>query len=332
MCTYLHTRGRRYYFRRSVPCELAPFILTSTGKPRLEWLVSLGTSDRATAKRLIPEQTIRTEAELTDARAKLGSAPRVEPVRVRSMRAPSEGELEAMAFLDQHARKKEWAYDRREEARQQLTEQLAGSTASMPQMVQAARDLIRRADHAAMLADERRVIAEFNLAEAKALPPAQPVPPPSPAGKTDAAIMSLFDGYILSGAFYIEQSIDLAVRNYFLDGSSPAYAAKRKLFDDGLLAQLNFDRRIALAGMIATERGLDAAELKASLGSFKTIMNAVAHNPCWFQASIVDDGKVIALDPFMLVGKQPVHLTKAKIDDWNELTERLIGQTKALAL
>lgn len=101
MCTYLHTRGRRYYFRRSVPCELAPFILTSTGKPRLEWLISLGTSDRVTAKRLIPAHTIRTEAELTDARAQLASAAHVTPApKVRGARVMSEGEL-GSGLIDQ---------------------------------------------------------------------------------------------------------------------------------------------------------------------------------------------------------------------------------------
>ena len=101
MCTYLHTRGRRYYFRRSVPVELAPFILTSTGKPRLEWLISLGTSDRASAKRLIPEHTMRTEAELTNARIQLANPASATPaLKVRRVRAMSEGELEAMTFLD----------------------------------------------------------------------------------------------------------------------------------------------------------------------------------------------------------------------------------------
>lgn len=197
MCTYLHTRGRRYYFRRSVPVELAPFILTSTGKPRLEWLISLSTSDRATAKRLIPEDTIRTEAELTNARARLATASHAPPApKIRRMRSPSEGKLEAIAFLDQHTREQDWAYERREEAREQLQQQLKGSTASMPQMVQAARDLIRRANYAATLADERRIVAEYNLAEAKALPPAPPAPAPPSAGKADAAIMGLFEGYI----------------------------------------------------------------------------------------------------------------------------------------
>lgn len=186
MCTYLHTRGRRYHFRRAVPVELAPFILLPSGKPRLEWFISLRTSDRATAKRLIPEHTIRTEAELTAARSRRAKANEAAPApTVRRMRAPSEGELEAMAFLEQHARDQEWAYERREEARQQLQEQLRGSTASMPQMVQAARDLIRRADQAAVLANERRIIAEYNLSQAKALPPAQPASTPSQASRAD---------------------------------------------------------------------------------------------------------------------------------------------------
>lgn len=101
-----------------------------------------------------------------------------------------------MAFLDEHAREREWAYNRREGARQQLQEQLRGSTASMSETVQAARDLIRHAEYATTLANERRMVAEVQASEARTLVAAQPVSAPSPTSNADAAIMGLFDGYI----------------------------------------------------------------------------------------------------------------------------------------
>jgi hypothetical protein len=37
MCTYLDQVGSTYYFRRIVPAELRPYLLTATGKPRAEF-------------------------------------------------------------------------------------------------------------------------------------------------------------------------------------------------------------------------------------------------------------------------------------------------------
>jgi len=108
----------------------------------------------------------------------------------------SEGELEAMAFFEQQASAEDWAYEQREEMRQRLKEQLRGSTASMPQMVQAARDLIRQANYATTIANERRIRAEAHLGEARVEAAAQPVVVSAPANRTDAALMGLFDGYI----------------------------------------------------------------------------------------------------------------------------------------
>lgn len=176
MCTYLHTRGRRYYFRRAVPVELAPFILTASGQPRLEWMVSLGTSDRATAKRLIPEHTIRTEAMLTEARAKAALAPASTPtnaLRRRSRFAPNRDgptpqEQEVMALFDRKAEQQEWRYEDRRHARNLLEQRFRGTTASLSPMEAAARDLVRDAKYEAMVATERDNIARSELTELKA--------------------------------------------------------------------------------------------------------------------------------------------------------------------
>ena len=71
MCTYLDQVGSTYYFRRVVPVELRPFIRTATGRPRSEWKISLGTKDRAEAKRLIPDHAKATEALLDAAKIAL---------------------------------------------------------------------------------------------------------------------------------------------------------------------------------------------------------------------------------------------------------------------
>ncbi|MBD8680002.1 site-specific integrase [Sphingomonas sp. CFBP 13720] len=70
MCTYLDTVGSTYYFRRVVPLELRPYILTRTGNPRTEWKISLGTKDRAEAKRLLPGITEGTNVEIDAAMAR----------------------------------------------------------------------------------------------------------------------------------------------------------------------------------------------------------------------------------------------------------------------
>ena len=79
MCTYLDQVGTTYYFRRPVPQELRPFILTTTGKPRTDWKETLRTKDREVAKRRIPDLVKRTNAEIDAARAKLAEQATAQP-------------------------------------------------------------------------------------------------------------------------------------------------------------------------------------------------------------------------------------------------------------
>lgn len=62
MCTYLAKRGSVYYFRRVIPVELR----SAFGGKR-EFMETLGTKDRAEAKRLIPARTSASERELEKA-------------------------------------------------------------------------------------------------------------------------------------------------------------------------------------------------------------------------------------------------------------------------
>ena len=78
MCTYLDQVGSTYYFRRVVPGELRPYLLTATGKPRAEFKLSLGTKDRESAKRRLPEFVQMTDRLFDEARTKLAAEAQVD--------------------------------------------------------------------------------------------------------------------------------------------------------------------------------------------------------------------------------------------------------------
>ncbi|MFW2831143.1 DUF6538 domain-containing protein [Sphingomonas sp. ID0503] len=95
MCTYLAKRGATYYFRRAISAELRPAFNGAA-----EFMRSLKTKDRETAKALLPGHTIETNQLLRDARARLAhaaperAAQRVDPVRAAAERAEFEAMLE----------------------------------------------------------------------------------------------------------------------------------------------------------------------------------------------------------------------------------------------
>jgi hypothetical protein len=77
MCTYLARRGSVYYFRRTIPASLRSAI------GRAEFVVSLRTKDRNTAKRLIPTHLIDAEKLLAEAALAAGvDIGNGEPVRL----------------------------------------------------------------------------------------------------------------------------------------------------------------------------------------------------------------------------------------------------------
>ena len=77
MCTYLHKAPNGvYYFRMGIPVELRPRF---DGKREIKF--SLGTKDRDTAKRLIPDHTKAAQRQIEQARASTGSAPKPAPAR-----------------------------------------------------------------------------------------------------------------------------------------------------------------------------------------------------------------------------------------------------------
>jgi hypothetical protein len=68
---YLDQVGTTHYFRRVVPIELRPYLLTATGKPRAEFKISLRTKDLETAKREVHAHLVATDEAFEAARQQI---------------------------------------------------------------------------------------------------------------------------------------------------------------------------------------------------------------------------------------------------------------------
>ena len=87
MCTHLTRRQATYYFRRVIPAELQQ----NFGGKR-EWVYSLGTKDRAAAKRQAQDETVRTNRLIDEALGKPAPAPaEPAPMRGPAVSAPKTG-------------------------------------------------------------------------------------------------------------------------------------------------------------------------------------------------------------------------------------------------
>jgi integrase len=71
MPTHLAKVGSTYRYRRGVPEELRPYFLTATGKPRTEFMESLGTKDRRTAEERMRLRDVEVDQLFREARTKL---------------------------------------------------------------------------------------------------------------------------------------------------------------------------------------------------------------------------------------------------------------------
>lgn len=142
MCTHLAKVGATYYFRMAVPAELRPFLLTKSGKPRTEFMESLGTKDRDTAKRLLPDRVKLAHAELDAARIRLareqaqGSAAEPASDLIDANLAEARAAHEARLAAQQKRRAE------REPYRQELRALMQFSTAEMRPRDAAIRDLL----------------------------------------------------------------------------------------------------------------------------------------------------------------------------------------------
>jgi integrase len=137
MCTHLNRTGAKYYFRRPVPKDLRGFFLTATGKPRAEWKISLGVTDRAQAKELLRPYQEETDELIREAREQMNRASSLEPLEA-GQREREEREALAVVEADKRAR-----YANRERVRVLLRQRMQLSTAELTTEEAAARDLIR---------------------------------------------------------------------------------------------------------------------------------------------------------------------------------------------
>ena len=147
MCNYLDKVGATYYFRRVVPGDVRPLILTASGAARTEWKYSLRTKDRDTAKRLIPAHTVATNGEIDAARSIPAQVaqPVPEPVspRAEAMAAAVwENALESAEIASREMAAKDHRRDDVASVIAFLEGRLRGSTAEMPRGLRAFRYIL----------------------------------------------------------------------------------------------------------------------------------------------------------------------------------------------
>ncbi|MCL6729953.1 site-specific integrase [Sphingomonas hankyongi] len=176
MCTYLDQVGSTYYFRRVVPSELRPYLLTKTGKPRTEFKISLGTKDRADAKRLLPDYVRMTDRLFDEARANLAADAPTEAAPAAPVDGGWLGEFaqeQAEFAARQDAERERRRADRRH-YRDEWRERLKYSTARMPQRYAAMKDLIREQEERAAAAEARLAAMQAVAASSPNSTPAEP--------------------------------------------------------------------------------------------------------------------------------------------------------------
>lgn len=196
MCTYLDKVDATYYFRRAVPHELRPFILTKTGRPRTEWKISLGTKDRETAKRKLPDYVKMSDREIDAARICFGSAVASTAAPRPPMRELSEFDMEQMELRDQDEAERQARWDAREPLRQRLRTAFKRSTLEISPREAAMRDLLRDVQAELTLEQERSLIRRVERAEARRgiSPPADTSGPTQSTGEAPHGATAQKDG------------------------------------------------------------------------------------------------------------------------------------------
>jgi hypothetical protein len=158
-----------------------------------------------------------------------------------------------------------------------------------------------------------------------------PKNPPKPHPAELARWVREVRGGILSGAFYLERNMNMAVEAFFL-GPLHGRGEKSEVFGEALLSALNYERRTKAALLVAERiRPDDVKELQAGLSQLRAVRNAMAHNSCWFTGELDDGGIVRRLQVFLQVGKQTLELDCERVAESNELMQRMIEATARLA-
>lgn len=189
MCTHLTKRNSTYYFRRAIPTDLRPYL-----DGRTEWMVSLGTKDRETAKRAVPKWTIETDELLAKAKAEL--------VRVRKLNGPltvAQMGRRDLEMARQEADEKQRARrEGRADLRSFLAKRMMRTTAELTPMEAAMKDLLvgasGQSDHSP---DEvQRFSAEADAGRAPWQPKTAPrAMSPSDSCSDPVPILETFDAY-----------------------------------------------------------------------------------------------------------------------------------------
>ena len=140
-------------------------------------------------------------------------------------------------------------------------------------------------------------------------------------------------GGIMAGAFAVERMLSAAIIHYFLDWRIRDIEVQ-EAFDEGILQTLSFERRIALATLIADKffEVDDCKALKSGLSSLRTLRNAMAHNPFWFEPQFNDDNTLQGLVPVIRRGKGIVGLTTKFVEEQNRVIQGLIARSEALVV
>jgi len=139
-------------------------------------------------------------------------------------------------------------------------------------------------------------------------------------------------GGVLAGAFTVERHLSAAII-YFMLGDRIAKPEVQETFDEGLLGPLTFERRIAVALLIAPHvlPADQVASFKGELTELRTLRNAMAHRPFWHHPELNDAGEVVNLVPVIMRGKAPLPLTTPFVEQTNVRIANVIAQAYALA-
>ncbi len=208
LITYLNSDRKVYRFRRIVPPELQSYFHTKSGKPRTEFMFSLGTKDKRKAEELCRVEAVKTDELFNEARIKLAAAKLV-PARTAADVARDKAREEKARIRDEYEQaarefqeEEEWRAKNemadRETTRNAIIERLSGPTEGLSKQLLAMRDLIdeREFDPPEVKEARARALAKSWAEGEKELV--------WPIGANDVpekqvsylGLMSLFEGYV----------------------------------------------------------------------------------------------------------------------------------------
>lgn len=138
-------------------------------------------------------------------------------------------------------------------------------------------------------------------------------------------------GGVLTGVFTIESHISAAILHFFL-GDRITIPEVLNAFEETILTKMQFDRRISTISQIAPNFLPDneVKDLRSHLNELKTIRNAMAHNPFWFEPLLDDQGRLVDITPRINIGKGSQAITTDFVKELNQKIAGLIGRSHDL--